>query len=171
MVVISLPFLWTSALANPIVYAVANGSATTPDLECLGVSCVSQVLMASWTSSFSFNNVSIFGEVSGDPTSIMTAYLTTQIGPGTTVADQIASAILTPPSADTTGVLLLSGLNLGPGTYYLVLSGPATGNADSYWYSYNTPTVSAAPGVSAGNTGEANLLDSSSSPNDTYAAA
>jgi hypothetical protein len=171
LAVISFLFLRTPASANPIVYAVANGSATTPDLECLGSSCVYQVLMASWTSSFSFTNVSISAEVSGDPGSTITAYLTTQVGTGTTVADQIASAILTPPTTDTAGVLLLSNLTLGPGTYYLVLSGPTTGSAESYWYAYSTPTVTLAPGVFAGTTGEANLLDSNSSPNISYAPA
>lgn len=169
IVVMSLPFLGTSASANPIVYAVTNGSATSPDLECLGTNCFSQVLMASWTSSFAFNNVSIFGEVSGDLGSTITAYLTTQVGPGTTVANQVASATITPPSTETPGVLLLSGFNLGPGTYYLVLSGPATGNTISDWYAYDTPTYTTAPGVSAGTDGLANVIGGT--PNVTYAPA
>jgi hypothetical protein len=61
-----------------------------------------------------------FGDVTGQ------AYLMTAIGPGTTVASQAATApffvpgtLVTPTSAD-----LFSGLSLGPGTYYLLLTVP-----------------------------------------------
>lgn len=47
------------------------------------------------------------------------------MGPGATAANQIASVTLTPPALDSVGVSLFTGPSLGPGTYYLVLSGPA----------------------------------------------
>jgi hypothetical protein len=55
------------------------------------------------------------------------AFLTNSIGPGTTVANQIASTYL--PLASTrfplTNYTLFSGLNLSPGDYYLTLAGTA----------------------------------------------
>ena len=61
------------------------------------------------------------------------AWLMTQVGPGTTSAYEIASADFTAPVitnwADLTTApytTVFTGLNLSPGTYYLVLTGPAS---------------------------------------------
>ncbi len=163
--------LWALAFADPI-YWVTDASTDRPTPLCLGGDCFSQILMASWTSSVAFENVSIFAELGADNSSAsLTAFLTNAVGPGTTDANQIASVTLTPPFLDSPGVLLFSGLSLGPGTYFLVLSGPATETSFSYWYEYNLPTVSTAAGVSAGSFGMANVADPSSTPNKTYAPA
>jgi hypothetical protein len=128
--------------------------------------------MASWIDTVAFNNVSIYAEVGGDDTSAsLTAYLMNAVGPGTTAANQIASVTLTPTSYDSSGTLLFSGENLGPGTYYVVLSGPAVETSFSYWYEYDSATVTTAAGVSGGGFGMANSVDSSSSPNSSYAPA
>lgn len=165
---LSLPCLGTSALADAI-YSVTDAPTDTPTPLCLGGDCFSQVLMASWTSEVAFNNVSILGEFGGDSSSAsLTAFLTNKVGPGATAANQIASVTLTPPSADSPGVMLFSGLNLGPGTYYVVLTGPVSGSSYSYWYEYNSPTISTAGGVTAGSFGMANAVDSSSSPSSAY---
>jgi len=74
---------------------------------------------ASWTQITSFQNVVISAMVSGPALGM--AYLTTSIGPGTTLVDQIASTSFSFPS--TPGfVLLFSGLALRPDTYFLTLT-------------------------------------------------
>lgn len=154
------------------IYSVTNSSPASPEPLCLGGDCFSQTLMASWVSDVAFDAVSIFGEVGGDDSSAsLTAYLTTQVGAGTTTANQVASVTLTPSALDSPGTLLFSGLNLGPGTYYLVLSGPVVETTFSYWYEYSTATVSTASGVSAGNFGMANTADALSEPDSSYAPA
>ncbi len=78
----------------------------------------------SWTQSTSFHDVEILALVDSAPdgaSDIGTAYLTTGLGPGTTLADQIASTSFPIPSTNMY-VLLFSGLTLGPGTYYLSLT-------------------------------------------------
>ena len=166
-----LSYLAISASGESI-YSVTNGSTGASQLLCLGQACFSQELMVSWTTSVFFSNVSIFAEVGGDNTSTsLTAALTNQVGAGTTIANQVASVTFTPSNVDSPGLLLFSGLNLGPGTYDLVLSSSAKGPSLSYWYAYNIATVSTALGVAVGNTGSANTFDSSSSPNATYAPA
>ena len=77
-----------------------------------------------------------------------TAYLTTQLGPGTTIAQQIATGTFS--DLDDSGhlVTVLSGITLNPGTYYLVLvGGSAIGGAT--WTSALTPySITTAPGAS-----------------------
>jgi hypothetical protein len=105
-----------------------------------------QVLYASWTQSASFSNVSISALLAGTGTA--SAYLTTQIGPGTDAGDVVASTTFPfgPPLLTT----LFSGLSLGPGTYYLVIGG--TGDIGS-WYGTTTPVVTTGAGVTAGTFG------------------
>jgi hypothetical protein len=154
------------------IYMISDSPHDTPTPLCLGGGCFSQVLMASWSSLVAYDNVSIFAEVGADNSSAsLTAYLTTQIGLGTTAANQIASVTLTPQAYDSPALSLFSGLNLGPGTYYLVLSGPATETSFSYWYQYSSPATYVAAQVSAGSFGMANVADSSSSVNTSYAPA
>ena len=72
------------------------------------------------------------------------------MGPGATTAEQVASS--TTAIDETDGfVQLFSGLDLGPATYYLVL----TASPEAGWgYSFS-PTVTTATGVSNGNDGRA----------------
>lgn len=103
--------------------------------------------IASWTQTRPYFDVSITARLfSAEPDSGV-AYLTTRIGPGATLADQIASAsFLFPPEhhypAD---VLVFSGLTLAPGTYYLIIAGGSTYHAG--WYSTDQPTVTTDVGV------------------------
>ena len=95
-----------------------------------------QSLVASWTTTSAYTGVTISAHLSGQPgTYIGTAYLTDQVGPGTTLANQLFSAPFTavltafPFQAD---VIVLSGATLGPGKVYLTLasnSGPNSGFA------------------------------------------
>src|ERR1700678_390910 len=75
----------------------------------------------SWTSSVGYNDVSISAELFDFGGAITAdAILTTALGSGTTVASQVAE---TEFSINSSGlVLIFSGLNLSPGTYYLTLA-------------------------------------------------
>src|SRR5271170_4119625 len=79
-----------------------------------------------WSLSNTFDDVTITAEIDPGTGSGLsgTAYLMTQIGPGTTVADQIGSATFTASGLTFTPQLntLFTDLTLGPGNYYLVLS-------------------------------------------------
>jgi hypothetical protein len=89
------------------------------------------VVATSWTLTANFSNVTIDASlVSNDDTfRDGTAYLMNAIGPGTTAASEfVAPAIFTAPVGNQFGpvplTVLFSGLDLGPGTYFLVLSAP-----------------------------------------------
>lgn len=73
----------------------------------------------SWTASRAYTNVTITADVFNSTFVISGASLTTQIGPGATSAQQIATTTVPPVFGGT--ATLFTGLNLGPGTYYLVL--------------------------------------------------
>jgi hypothetical protein len=77
----------------------------------------------SWTQTQSYSNVTISGALStvglqGNGT--VTAYLTNQVGAGTTLANLIASATISGVNFEPAPTTLFSGLSLGPGTYYLI---------------------------------------------------
>ena len=96
---------------------------------------VDQPWSVGWTQTGTYTNVSISADVNitgspGDPpikpTDTGLSFLTTQVGAGTTVADQIASGTFAGPSDWATNptpnwITLFTGLTLGPGTYYLTL--------------------------------------------------
>jgi hypothetical protein len=95
-----------------------------------------------------YDNVTIFGAYwdfygSGD---YLTAWLTTQIGPGTTVADERATTTLDPGAAYTSLTTVLSGLTLPAGTYNFVVTG--TQYLDDEYSGGNSYTTVEAPGVS-----------------------
>jgi hypothetical protein len=87
----------------------------------------SNVVASSWTQTASFSGVTIdasLGSVDPGFTS-GTAYLMSAIGPGTTPASEVDAPVnFTVPVGSNFGsvplTVLFSGLNLGPGTYYLV---------------------------------------------------
>ena len=104
-------------------------------------SSASQVLYASWTQSASFTNVDVSALLGGTGTA--SAFLTDQIGAGTTVGNVIASTTLSYPGSATL-TSLFSGLSLGAGTYYLIIGGTGAGN----WSQADPPTVTTDPSVS-----------------------
>jgi len=107
-------------------------------------------LESGWSQTGTYTAVTITAEIvpgsTGSGTS-GTADLMTQIGPGTTVADQIATAPFSvtgtfgSPSLET----LFTGLTLGPGNYYLVLY---SGTDIAGWGITGGTTPVTAPGVS-----------------------
>jgi hypothetical protein len=104
-------------------------------------------LVASWKQAIGYNGVNIsflgngvFSTASG------TAYLTTNMGSGTTVADEIASTnfstLVGPPSP----ISLFSDLTLPASSYYLMIfAGPGSQIA---WAATNSPTTTLGTGVS-----------------------
>jgi hypothetical protein len=88
-----------------------------------------------WSQTGTYTNVSISADVNitgspGDPpvkpTDTGHSFLTTQVGAGTTVANQIASGTFAGTSDWASNphpnwITLFTGLTLGPGTYYLTL--------------------------------------------------
>jgi len=95
----------------------------------------------SWTMTQAFTNVAISAEIFSAFS--VDAYLTDSIGPGTTVADEIASASSILPSfpAYTT---LFSGLSLPAGTYHvLLLDVSSTGR----WVGDASPVLATDPSV------------------------
>jgi hypothetical protein len=133
----------------------------------------SQVDMAAWSQTSLYNNVSVSAELDGVGSTITgTAYLVTQVGSGTTSANQIMSADFTvstlPFEPDLT--TLFSGLTLGPGTYYLVI----TASGGGWEISDPSATSVMAPGVTlvAGNyTTNPGNVDQSYPPDDAFSSA
>jgi len=74
-----------------------------------------------WNQSGSWSNVAVSAELASNTTgSTVTAFLTTQIGPGTTVANQIATQVVGVNSG-VGNYGLFSGLSLGSGSYFITL--------------------------------------------------
>jgi hypothetical protein len=104
-------------------------------------------LSVSWTQTSTYTDVAIVADVFGlaAPASD-TFYLTRSLGPGTTVADEIARATPTINNLAPGPLLVFSGLTLGPGTYHLVLGdvfSPAI-----FWATSDVPTLTTDAGVS-----------------------
>lgn len=99
----------------------------------------------SWTQTGSYIDAAISVRLYTFPSaSFGTAYLTDQLGPGTTVANQIASASVAFPTGSPQTVPIFSGLTLNPGTYYLIIKG---GSQYDSWYGNNTGIVTTDAGV------------------------
>jgi hypothetical protein len=124
------------------------------------------MLVSSWAETGSYTNVSISAVLSnqfdGNANSTLTAYLTDQIGPGTTAANVIASTSVTPTNFEETDTLF-TGLSLGPGSYYLVLAAPGD---FAGWWGANSPTITTEPGVT--DTGDYHADHPNGGPNDAF---
>ncbi|MBV9504937.1 MAG: hypothetical protein JO323_08025 [Acidobacteriia bacterium] len=118
------------------------------------------MVTTSWSESQAYTDVTITALVDSfdvGQSLTATAYLTTGIGPGTTVADEIAAAEFSVPvdlpvcSMASCGafVTLFSGLSLGPGDYFLTM-GPPTGGGTVGWFPALNPTVIVDAGVIQG---------------------
>jgi hypothetical protein len=132
------------------------------------------VVATSWTQAASFSNVFIDASLFSAESDFLsgTAYLMRAIGPGTTSASEVvAPEDFTAPFVGTNPVpltVLFSGLNLGPGTYYLVLSAPFSneivGQSPLHWQIPTSPVITTAPSVTVGNGFEANTVQSTVDP-------
>jgi hypothetical protein len=103
----------------------------------------------SWIATSAFSNVKISIPLDADAGATGMAYLTTKIGSGTTAANAIASSSFSFPSASSL-TTVFSGLNLGDGTYYLVIQQTATGSTgNGMWDGTPTPSITSAASVTA----------------------
>lgn len=141
------------------IYSV-GGTADTP--FTIGGAGIDQMLVSSWTESGPYANVSISAELFNGNGAPISVYLTNSVGPGTTVANEIATTTVSPATSDETDTLF-SGLSLGSGTYYLILAAPGV-STYAGWYGTNSATFTEDTGV----TGSADTFvsDQSGSPND-----
>jgi hypothetical protein len=134
-----------SAVAGPVTIVSVLGGID-------GSEITDSATYVSWTQTGTYTGVTVQAELyeQVDPDATGVAYLTNQLGPGTT---QLSNGQATPFNIDITNtspalVTLFSGLTLGPGTYYLVIN-PT--DSELAWQGYTTsPTVTTAGGVTLG---------------------
>jgi PEP-CTERM motif-containing protein len=108
-----------SAVATPITIVSDTGPTQ-------GQAVLSTAAGEAWTETGTYSNVTITFLLNGGVTfnGTGTAYLMNQIGPGTTAANEVATPFaITAPVATSSFITLFSGLNLGPGTYFLLVDG------------------------------------------------
>ena len=139
--------------ADPIIITVTS----PPGLSTLIDEA--SIVSTSWSQSKPYTGVSIAILVDSaivGQTPMAHAYLTTQIGPGTTTIDEIAHTRFTVPanlpvcSPASCGamVTLFSGLTLGPGNYFVTLSPDPMSIGAVGWFPALPPTVLVDAGVS-----------------------
>ena len=115
-----------------------------------GVAANGVVVKREWTQTRGYTNVTISAALQTFDARFtpITAYLTTQAGPGTTVANQIGSCSVSAPvvvTGTTSLTTLFTGLTLGPGTYHLTLAGdPNSPPGHPQCVSYNNVSQSTA---------------------------
>ena len=135
----------TTMLSPLLISASTIFSVTGPQSD--GYALENQVLGASWTQTGSYQDVHISAPlqiVFPNSPFLVTAYLTTSIGPGTTVSDLVAVNVVTVQSPTTpTTVVLMSIPFLPSGTYYFTLFSPTR----SGWDNTNIPTITTDSGV------------------------
>ena len=138
-------FVAAPLLADPIVSEAGNVSG---GVGLFNHGTFAQTFMVSWTQANLSTDVAISATIGWPqgtfpvPPLSGTAILTNHIGPGTTAANEIASASFTAPSDTFTDENLFLGLSLTGGTYYLILS--ANGANNPVW----ADTISNSPGSS-----------------------
>lgn len=114
-----------------------------------------RVFAVSWTQTSSFDNVTVAADLFAVPQAgvTATAWLTTAVGAGATVADQLATTTVT---SDT----IFTGLSLSPNTYFLVIS-ISSGAIAAGWNesTSGTASISTAPGVTVGPSRFGTFLD------------
>jgi hypothetical protein len=122
----------SSALLNQQMLAEPIISVGSPDGQYFGCIAIwtGQGYRVGWTQADTFAAVSVSAKVGANGAANQTgrAYLTTQIGPGTIVANEIASTNFIFP-VEAANLVLFSGLILPPGSYYLSIIGDSTNRA------------------------------------------
>ena len=144
LLILLLAWCALSLRAETILSAESSGN---DGFGCL-VIFSGQGYRAGWTQSDTYNTVSVSAKLTsnGAPNQTGRAYLTTQIGPGTSLDQQVAYAEFTFP-VPVTKVTLFQGLLLRPGTYYLSIIGDSPGWG-SCW-TVSATNVITATGVSS----------------------
>lgn len=119
------------AVCGPLNRASAQGTyySTLNDQRGYAV-FLGSPMAGGWNQSITLTDVSIAARLDGGGGVVTgTAWLTTRIGPGTTIADEIAhyDFAVSSPRFEPELATLFTGLTLGPGSYYLVLTGSGGG--------------------------------------------
>lgn len=112
-------------------------------------------LSSSWTQTGSYSNVTVSAvltNLSGIGLSFgYHAFLTNSLGPGTTVANEIANTAITLAPGLDQSIALFSGLSLGSGTYFLVITPDGGPNGATGWSDVTSaPVVTLDAGVTHG---------------------
>jgi len=102
-----------------------------------------EVLDVSWIQSGEYTDVAISAFLNGSTP--ITAYLTTQVGPGATTSQEIASAVVTPLGAPFSLLPLFSIPDLAPGTYFLTLFDASPESMTDGWAQTTSAILSTAP--------------------------
>lgn len=112
-----------------------------------------RVFATSWTQTGTYSDVSISADLFGldAPNVTATAWLTTAIGPGASIADQLATTTVNSDN-------LFSGLTLGPDSYFLVIS-ISSGSSAAGWSSSSAPAPITAADVTIGSSFFGTFLD------------
>jgi sugar lactone lactonase YvrE len=134
--VVFAPIVSVSGVNNGVVLGPANGNAVV-DIQ--------------FSLSQEFNNVSIGAPLLGaSSNSVANFYLTTQVGPGTTSADAIATntGVALAYGSHYSFTTIFSGLDLKAGTYNLVCGGASGSPTLGYAYPLPPYSVYASPNVS-----------------------
>lgn len=114
-------------LAAAAIAAALPAMAGTIISETAGAESCCRVVTgyASWSQSVTYTNVSIYANlfsVNSPTPATGIAYLVSQVGPGTTSADEYVSPFnISLTTGTSTPTLLFSGLTLAPGDYFLVI--------------------------------------------------
>ena len=156
-----LRWLWLSVLFE--TFAVAplaadNILSVTAKADCNGGGwgfLGGPIYGTAWTQTGSYSNVSVVVVVNNllSDGSAITAYLTNQIGPGTTTANEIGHGTFVlpangnPGAAKSSNAAIFQGLNLGPGDYYLTLYAANPPAIAGTWCFASPATVTTGSGV------------------------
>lgn len=151
MTLASVLIFTTTLMAGTVISVTSS-----PDLSAL---IDNGSLAVSWSQSRAYSGVNIAVLVDSalvGETPIADAYLTTRLGSGTTIADEVAYTAFTVPqqlpvcSPASCGawVTLFSGLSLGPGTYFLAVAPDPVSVGVVGWFPAENPTVVEDVGVS-----------------------
>ncbi|MBI4906953.1 MAG: hypothetical protein HY820_25220 [Acidobacteria bacterium] len=114
-----------------------------------------RIVVQPWTQLETYANVQIAAEVfitDGTSPHVGSAWLTNSVGAGATNANVIATADFTFPVAATSSAavpmtVMFGGLTLGPGTYYLILTGDTVNANARGWRANAAATVVTANGI------------------------
>jgi hypothetical protein len=141
LVCFSLTLLSRPLGAAPIYAATGNVDAN-PAIMNTGSSV--QFVAGSWSQAVDLTNVTLEARINGSGT--LVAYLTTRLGPGTTVADQIAISTFSVGGAPQSNFsTIFTGLSLPANTYYLTIAQSAVGPSVAAWVAALSPTITGSP--------------------------
>lgn len=157
---LSICALLLAAAANATILYSVQTTGGSNDATLGGQPNPDQIIAVGWTDSSAETNVEILATVGQYTGTSITAYLTDQIGTGTTTANQIATVTFT-PSTDMEQDVLFSGLSLAAGSYDLVLIGNGTGE-ELWWANSDSGTLTEASTVTGAYQGVVNVIPGNS---------